>query len=281
MMAFLRRLFDRDGAGSSADEPPGIPSEQVPDADGSGFGVPRDTVLSGWFNAQTGELFTGFAIQCHDVVLDVGCGDSPFAGFCAQQGAAVLFTDIDWGKVRATRQVLTNVGGNPSSPFVSDGHRLPLKHESVDKIISLEVLEHVDEPAACMRELVRVGRSGARYLITVPDPRIEKLQQKGLAPDAYFSPPNHVHIWEHAAFAQLIVDAGLEIERRERFGFYWSMWWIFFWACRQDLAPPWHPLLKSWTATWSTLLETEDGPRIKRALDDFMPKSQMIIARKP
>ena len=48
-----------------------------------------------------------------------------------------------------------------------------------------------------------------KYLITVPDPEIEKLQKKGLAPDAYFSKPNHIRIWERDAFAQLVTDAGL------------------------------------------------------------------------
>jgi SAM-dependent methyltransferase len=281
MIRVITRLLDRIRSARFAG-PTGCQADETgPAGDGDGFGVPLDTALSGWFNPDSGELFSGFVIRKHDVVLDVGCGDSPFARFCAGQGASVMFTDIDAAKVRATRQAVAEIHGNRSSPFVSDCTRLPLKKESVDKIISLEVLEHVDDPAAFMHELVRAGKPGARFLITVPDPVIENLQKNGLAPDVYFSKPNHIHIWERAAFAELVVDAGLDIERTARFGFYWSMWWVFFWACRQDLAPPWHPLLKSWTATWSTLLETEDGARIKRALDDFMPKTQMIIARKP
>jgi hypothetical protein len=35
------------------------------------------------------------------------------------------------------------------------------------------------------------------------------------------------------------------------------------------------------TATWHELLNTEQGPHIKQVLDGFMPKSQVIIARKP
>jgi len=78
-----------------------------------------------------------------------------------------------------------------------------------------------------------------------------------------------------------VLDAGLIIERKDHYGFYWSMWWFFFWTCKQDLSPPWHPLLESWTNTWAMLLDTPDGPRIKKALDRAMPKSQLIIARKP
>ncbi|CRO36601.1 hypothetical protein PAERUG_P12_London_17_VIM_2_11_09_04363 [Pseudomonas aeruginosa] len=35
----------------------------------------RDAVLSGWFNQETDELFSGFPISAEDTVLDVGCGD--------------------------------------------------------------------------------------------------------------------------------------------------------------------------------------------------------------
>ncbi len=246
-----------------------------------GFGVPLDTALSGWFQAETGELFTGFPIDRGDTVLDVGCGDAPFSRFCATQGAHVLFTDIDRTKVSATRNALKKTPSLRTSSFVSNCDALPLESGTVDKVISLEVIEHVDNPKRFLAELVRVARPGALFLITAPDPVIEKLQKNNLAPDEYFKKPNHVRILERDGFAGLVESAGLDIQQRERFGFYWSMWWVFFWACGQEISPPWHPLLQSWTTTWSLLLESEDGPRIKRALDDFMPKTQLIIARKP
>lgn len=246
-----------------------------------GFGVPKDTALSGWFHKDTGELFTGFPIYPEDVVLDAGCGDAPFIHFCAMQGAEVIFADIDAEKIDATARAVKETPARKITPIVSDCNPIPLESGSVDKVISMEVLEHVDDPAGFVRELVRVGRPGAAYLMTVPASEIENLQTKGLAPDSYFVKPNHVRIFEHDDFSKLITDAGLEIERQEKFGFYWSIWWVFFWACRQDLSPPWHPLLQSWTDTWSILMDTEDGPRIKRALDDFLPKTQLIIARNP
>ena len=276
----IRRLFRRKRRRLFADndtplEQPALNSET------GGFNVPRDEVLSGWFQTESGELFTGFPIDQGNTVLDVGCGEAPFSRFCATQGAMVLFTDIDWSKVSATRDALNNIPSQRISPFVSDCNALPLKEGTVDKVISLEVIEHVDAPEGFLTELVRVAKPGALFLITAPDPVIEKLQKNNLAPDEYFQKPNHVRILERDVFADWVEAAGLDIERRDRFGFYWSMWWIFFWACRQELSPPWNPLLQSWATTWSMLLESKDGPRIKRALDDFMPKTQLIIARKP
>ena len=239
-----------------------------------------DASLSGWFKYETAELIEGFKVLPEDVVLDVGCGESPFLHFCAMQGAEIIFADIDAQKVAAMTKILKGSPARAITALVSDACSLPVKDTSVSKIIAMEIMEHVDDPGAFLKELVRVGKPGAQYLITVPDPVAETLQ-KDLAAPAYFEKPNHVRIIGRKEFEQLVVDAGLVVEQRRYDGFYWSIWWMFFWACKQDHCPPWHPLLKSWNQTWKRLLETEQGPMIKRILDNFMPKSQAIIARKP
>ena len=240
----------------------------------------HETLLSGWFKHETGELFTGFAIKAEDSVLDIGCGDGPFAHFCASQGAEIFFADIDESKVAAVAAQLASSAARAVHPLVTDANPIPLEDARVNKIIAMEVLEHVEDPAQFMRELVRVAKPGAQFLITVPDPVGEYVQKK-IAPPQYFEHPNHIRIIEREDFTKLISDAGLIIEEQTSYGFYWSIWWFFFWACKQDLSPPWHPFLEQWTTTWNTLLNLPDGPRIKKALDETMPKSQAIIARKP
>jgi len=239
-----------------------------------------DAYLSGWFRRDSGELFEGFPINAEDTVLDIGCGDGPFAQFCAERGAEVIFADIDAEKVAAVEAMLKQSPARGVIPLVTDANPIPLSDARVNKIIAMEVLEHVEDPAQFMRELVRVAKPGAQFLLTVPDPLGESVQKK-LAPAAYFEHPNHIRVFQREEFEQLILDAGLVIERRADYGFYWSVWWFLFWACKQDLSPPWHPLLDSWTHTWNMLLSMPDGARIKKALDAAMPKSQAIIARKP
>ena len=239
-----------------------------------------ETVLSGWFRRDTGELFEGFPITTEDSVLDIGCGDGGYASFCASLGAEVIFADIDPAKIAAIELMLKNSPARALHPLVTDANPIPLPDGRVSKVVAMEVLEHVADPAQFMSELVRVAKPGALFLITVPDALGESVQKK-LAPPVYFEHPNHIRIFEREEFTRLVKDAGLIIERRTEYGFYWSIWWFFFWACKQDLSPPWHPLLESWTTTWNALLSTPDGPRIKKALDETIPKSQVIIARKP
>jgi SAM-dependent methyltransferase len=236
--------------------------------------------LNGWFNHETGELVPGFAASAEDVVLDVGCGDTPRSSFFASRAGTLVLVDMVPAQIAAAEAKLKAAGAVSIRTLVSDVNPLPLEAASVTRIVATEVLEHVPDPTRFVAELVRVGRSGARYLFSVPDASSENLQRPFAAPN-YFEPPNHVRVFQREAFERLITEAGLIIEHRSLNGFYWTIWWCFFWACKQDLAPPWHPLLESWTRTWGLLLDTEQGAQIKQALDHAIPKSQLIIARKP
>ena len=60
--------------------------------------------------------------------------------------------------------------------------------ESIDKIICTEVIEHVDDPMVALRELMRVGKPGALYLLSVPGQRSEELI-KSVAPAYWFESP--------------------------------------------------------------------------------------------
>lgn len=239
-----------------------------------------DAAHSGWFHKESGELLEGFPIRREDHVLDVGCGDGTYVDFCAQLGAEVTFVDIDAEVVRQVESRLQNSPARAKNPFVSDANPLPLPDAFVDKIIATEVIEHVEDPSQLLQELARVGKPGALYLLAVPD-AISEAVQKSLAPPIYFEKPNHINIFTREHFEKLVINAGLVVERRTCYGFYWSVWWALFWTCEQDFSVINHPLITSWAQTWETMLKTRDGLRIKQALDAVMPKSQVIIARKP
>jgi ubiquinone/menaquinone biosynthesis C-methylase UbiE len=56
----------------------------------------------------------------------------------------------------------------PSVDFASDASALPLADGSVDVVLSLELLEHVPEPAAVLREIARVLKPGGTVILSVP-----------------------------------------------------------------------------------------------------------------
>lgn len=242
----------------------------------------REDERFGLFNEQKGELLDGFPIDSADTVVDVGCGAGCASVFAADCGAAVYAVDIDPRALAAVEDRMR--GRKPARPLrtlLSDANPLPLPDGLATRVVAQEVLEHVDDPRQFLSELVRIGRADALYLLSVPDPAAESVQKK-LAPAAYWQKPNHLRIFGRDEFADLVRDAGLRIEKRMWSSFFWSMWWILFWSGQGELpaGAPGTPVLAYWNKTWAALLKSPQGPRIKQALDETMPKSQVIVARK-
>jgi hypothetical protein len=44
--------------------------------------------------------------------------------------------------------------------------------------------------------------------------------------------------------------------------------------------PPYHPVLQSWANTWAGLLELNGSEKLLKSFDKYLPKAQVIIARK-
>jgi SAM-dependent methyltransferase len=197
-----------------------------------------------------------------------------------QHGADVTFTDIDPAAIARAQQSFDQIGKGRATGIVSDSYPLPVESNSMTRIIATEVLEHVDDASAFLSELYRVGKPGALYFLTVPDAISEKMQL-GLAPPSYFEYPNHIRILDQDQFAKLVIDAGFEIESQKPYGAYWTLWWMFFWNAGVDLQNPSHPLLEAWANTWNELLKTQNPLQTIKALDRHLPKSQVILAKKP
>lgn len=242
------------------------------------YSVPlRDNKLSGWFNGNA--LYTGFSIGPQDVVADIGCGTGTHARFCADQGAHVILVDADETSLRAARSFWA--ADDPKvEAYVHSVIPFPIADGRCTRIVCNEVLEHVEDPAAFLAELKRIGAPGARYLISVPGAFGEHVM-KNIAHPAYFEPPNHVRIIESDQFQRMVTDAGLIVESQSSYGAYWAIWWWLWWCEEQPSLTPRHPVLDHLAFAWGTLLDCENGLLIKKALDRHLPKSQVIVARKP
>lgn len=64
----------------------------------------KEAQLAGWFNGDTGELFSGFPIGAADTVVDVGCGPGGYSGFCGRRGARLILTDVDPGEIDKAKE---------------------------------------------------------------------------------------------------------------------------------------------------------------------------------
>ncbi|WP_435009293.1 class I SAM-dependent methyltransferase [Tundrisphaera lichenicola] len=229
-------------------------------------------------------LFPGFEISTDDTFLDVGCGGGGDCATAASVGADIIAVDIVPDHVAAAARAVEQVGAGSFRGIVSDCDPIPLPDATASIILCCEVMEHVKDPARFIAELVRVGKPGAHYVISVPAAASEGLM-KVLAPPSYFEPPGHLRIFEQSQFEGLIQSTGLVIERSEGLGFYWSMWWALRMACGTNHCPdyttPPPQILSGWEETWKALEATPLGPQVVRVLDNLIPKSIRVIARKP
>ena len=95
-------------------------------------------------------------------VLDVGCGDGSLAQDLQQRtGARVVAVDLS--SKRASRAASRVPGLAVGQAGI---YALPFADRAFALVVCTDLLEHLDDPQAAMRELVRV--SGGQVLVTVP-----------------------------------------------------------------------------------------------------------------
>lgn len=238
----------------------------------------RDSVLAGWYNRDTGELAPGFVVSEEDTLLDLGCGGGGFAGFCASRGARMFLADIDPDAAEQARLSIQPRTPHPVETVITPAESLPLPDAMFSRLMCTEVLEHVDDPRRVMDELVRVGRPGARYLLTVPSAAVETIQN-AIGPEDYVRKPNHVRVFADGELATLAKESGLLAERTWGDGFFWSVGLFLTWT--KGVRPGQrNPTLELWGSAWKALLDSEDGLTIRDALDRLLPKRQIVVARK-
>lgn len=243
----------------------------------------RDREMTGWFQEDTGEIAPGVCVSPGMNVVDVGCGDGTFISFCNQLGADTTFIDLKEERVRALEQRLRKeANGGRVEGIVSDCKPIPLETGFADLVISTEVLEHVIDPRQFLCEIVRIGKPGATYCITVPHSRSENLL-RDIAPPMYFAAPNHINVFSPEDFQALASECGLEVLRHEFICGFWSIFSLLKWATiepGESLTEVAHPAVYHWTRAWEEILDHPKADKVRSALNAALPRVQVIIARR-
>ena len=113
-------------------------------------------------------------------LLDVGCGDRPYEELL--RGAA--------------RIVGFDVPGNAHADIHGSIDAIPVDDASFDVVLCLQVLEHVPDPAAAVRELRRAVKPGGRVLLST----------HGVYP--YHPNPEDLWRWTHSGLDRLFRENG-------------------------------------------------------------------------
>src|SRR5688572_6593412 len=112
----------------------------------------------GWLASRTsttrllmpGYVKAAMASEPGGVLLDIGSGSG------------------SWPWRGRFRHIRMDIEARGPLEMLGDGHALPVRNGSADIVLMLEVLEHVRDPAAVLREVHRVLKPGGRLVFTVP-----------------------------------------------------------------------------------------------------------------
>ena len=142
------------------------------------------------------------------LVLDIGCS----SGFLIQDLMKRLPNVSVFGADYLINVVLGAARRNPCTPFVQfDLRKCPLPNQCVDGVTALNVLEHIDDDLAALKEIYRILKPGGIAHIEVPaGPSLYDIYDEVLM---------HFRRYRLSDLAALAIHAGFTIERATHLGF--------------------------------------------------------------
>src|SRR5262249_6980890 len=95
------------------------------------------------------------------VLLDVGCGTGNLAPVARKNGLRYVGVDVvRYDAFPAEEEFVS---------FDLDAGRAPLPDQSAEVVAAVETIEHLENPRAFLRELVRLTKPGGLVLVTTPN----------------------------------------------------------------------------------------------------------------
>lgn len=224
--------------------------------------------------------------QAGECLLDLGCGFGRHAYAGSRHGMHVIALDSGRDEVAGVRDTwramreAEEISAAISTVVVrGDARSIPLRDESIDRVICSEVLEHIPDDVAVMKELWRVLRPGGTIAVTVPR-RGPELINWSLS-DAYHQVAGgHIRIYSRRQLESRLMAAGFSIRGHHyAHGLHAPYWWLKCFVGTQNdrhwMVRLFHRLL-----VWDIMR----APRVTRQLDamlnPLMGKSLVVYAVK-
>jgi SAM-dependent methyltransferase len=207
----------------------------------------------------------------------------------ARRGARVVALDYMADEVvqtRATFGAMLEVGEIQPDTYVGglrgDATRLPFADNSFDRVITSEVLEHIQHDVAAIGELTRVLKPGGMLAATVPTWLPEKISW--MLSDEYHAPKSvggHVRIYSATELKAKFRSAGLDVvSSHHAHALHSPYWWL---KCAVGPRNENHPLVAKYRKMleWEIIKQPRSMHVVERVLSPALGKSFILYGRKP
>ena len=232
--------------------------------------------------------FEQLGVQPGDLVLDAGAGFGRHAFALARQGANVVVLDHSPAEVESTRATfaaMAETGEIAEERFVgglqADATKLPFADDSFDRVITSEVLEHIQADTTAITEFVRVLKPGGTFAATVPTWLPEKINW--MLSDEYHSPKSvggHVRIYTATELKAKLRSAGLSVTASHHaHALHSPYWWL---KCSVGVRRDDHRLVKAYRRflEWEIVKQPRGMKLVERAASPVLGKSYIVYAQK-
>lgn len=186
-----------------------------------------DVVLNGWPRNRT-EAIVNLPLT-GDSILDVGCGDGRLLYQFRHRFKRLIGLEYSAVRLEAAKVQMQHL---PFEGICGSAEAMPqLASNSIDAIVSADVIEHIPDVYQAADEMLRVLRPGGVLVINTPNIAFVKKRlrllvgrfpstsqpNEGLGSDVMFD-GGHLHYFTYRSLSLVLERSGFVIERRIGFG---------------------------------------------------------------
>ena len=152
-----------------------------------------------------------------ETVLDAGTGEGHVLAALAAAGHPVLGLEL---AERAAEQTRARVPDADVRVQSAESLPWPFERESVDVVVSFEVIEHLLQPRRLLEGAHAVLRPGGRLALTTPfHGLVKNVVLAAVAFDRHFAVEgDHIRFFSEGALRRLLAETGFEVEDVVRYG---------------------------------------------------------------